>query len=345
MESALQVVFPSGATGTLGAIVGTVVNSRRWSSTHVSGSGGGGPVMVGGYVAPTVVSSRVIEHHEFWLQTKDNIPSQRFDLDIPVTNGHQVCLISANIMGKHRLVYWADYTSGDQGIVNRSDRDILFGYKGTLEVLCYVLIIAAIIFGVCCLLSFHMVSQLGADSYSSASSAEILNLVLAFGILFSFLPILIAFKAFKIGRKRTTKIMAKNAPVVIKLCEPLAIQISEAMWPTPHSWEPLRQSSQARPDPRFPAPIVSVAAPASKGASLSIPAPIRRAISVLLYAVAALLGLVVLVILARCIQIQHFGPMVFAVPPAALAFGLFMAGNYFRRKKATAVMVAPPRAN
>jgi hypothetical protein len=342
MESALQVMFPSGATGTLGAIAGTVVNSRRWSSTHVSSSGGGGPVVVGGYVAPTVVSSTVVEHHEFWLQTKDDIPSQRFDLDIPVTNGHQVCLISANIMGKDRLIYWVDYTSGDQGIINRSDRDILFGYKGTMEVLCYVLIAAAIIFGVCCIFSFNMVSQAATDS---DSSAVILRLVLALGILFSFLPILIV--AFMIRRKRTTKIIAKNVPVVIKLCEPLAIQIFEAVWPTPNSAEPLRQSSQARPDPRFAAPVVSAAAPASKAASLSIPAPVRLAISVLLYALAVPFGLFALYVLANCIQFRDFGGLVFAVPAAAVAFGLFMAGNFFRRKKATASvrMVAPPRAN
>ena len=199
-----------------------------------------------------------------------------------------------------------------------------------MEVFYYILIATAIIFGVCCLLSFHMVSQLEADSYSSASSAEILRLVLSFGILFSFLPILIAFKAFKIGRKRTTKIMAKNVPVVIKLCEPLAIQISEAMWPTPHSWEPLRQSSQARPDPRFAAPVVSAAAPASKGAALSIPAPIRLAISILLYALAVPFGLFALYFLASCIQMRDFGGLVFSVPAAAVAFGLVMAGNFFR---------------
>jgi hypothetical protein len=309
----LQVVFPSGATGTLGAIVGTVVDSRRWSSTHVSSSGGGG--QAGGYVAPPVVSSRTVENHEFWVQTKDNIPPQHFNLDIPVTNGHLVCLISSNVMGKNRLVYWANYTSMSQGIINPADRDILYGHNGAMVVLYHFLTLAAITYGLCLIPSFLIVSHLAT---SRDSSATILGLTLLFGGCFAFWPLLIV--AVKTGQKRT-KVMVRNRPALMKICEPVAIQIFEAMWPG----EPLRLSWQARDESRF---LVSSRSPDPMG-------------WMLLYGLAALCGLFALFSLLGIFVTHSFSPAIACIVSVALAFGLFKAGG-FVRKKGTAVMVAPP---
>ena len=87
---------------------------------------------------------------------------------------------------------------------------------------------------------------------------------------------------------------------------------------------------KARPDPRFPARVVSAAAPASKGAGLSIP-PVS---ALLLYALAALFGLVaVLAIYMGATVRSTAGSVAFTVVLILIAAALGWAGFHFHRRK------------
>ena len=53
-------------------ITGEVMDSNKYSETHVSSSGGGGYVGgSGGHISAPRVSSRAVTNHEFWIRTQD----------------------------------------------------------------------------------------------------------------------------------------------------------------------------------------------------------------------------------------------------------------------------------
>ncbi len=90
-------------------ITGTVTGSKKFSETHVSGSGTGSGY---GPVSMSVTSSSTV-HQEFFIRDKESVdhPIKIWGLDIPVADGQQVTLSRSEIGERSRPAYLINHSA------------------------------------------------------------------------------------------------------------------------------------------------------------------------------------------------------------------------------------------
>ena len=109
-------------------VTGRVLDSSKWSETHVSGGGGGTPPNYGGNHPGTKsvdIRSTVTTEHEFWIKDEDTGKEQDIRLsgvDVPLRTGQHITLISVSgdgEMGGRRTGWttfcWSTMTQGATG--------------------------------------------------------------------------------------------------------------------------------------------------------------------------------------------------------------------------------------
>lgn len=114
-----EFVSPFGQEGWLNGVYGTVVDTKKWSETHVSSSGGGGYVHPkhGGLVRAAQVHSTVETKGELWIKTAAGKEVQIFG-DIPARPGHRVGVIWGGPKGKKGSdIYWINETTNKHDII------------------------------------------------------------------------------------------------------------------------------------------------------------------------------------------------------------------------------------
>lgn len=113
---------------------GEVVGASKWSTTHVSGGGGGGYVHQGsGYSSTAPVTSTVTEHDQFFLRLSDGkeMPIRLENVQLAVRDGQDVSVLWGVPEGKEhgRYVAIINHTTGEQTMIP-SGANILAGVMG-----------------------------------------------------------------------------------------------------------------------------------------------------------------------------------------------------------------------
>ena len=96
---------------------GEVAGASKWSTTHVSGGGGGGYVHQGtGYSATAPVTSTTTEHDQFFVRRSDGkeTPMRLSDAKLALRDGQDVSLVWGIPAGKNEGAYVAvmNHTTG-----------------------------------------------------------------------------------------------------------------------------------------------------------------------------------------------------------------------------------------
>ena len=144
---------------------GAVLDTSKWSETHVSGGGGGGMSFHGGQgkTAPVSIGSSTSTQHDIWIkdeETGKDRPIQLSGVDMPLRTGHRITVISVAERrdGKEPGDWWyamvVNHDAGRFWPVNRgvflTDQAGLGGTAGR-KVLYTLALIVSIVFGGCSL--------------------------------------------------------------------------------------------------------------------------------------------------------------------------------------------------
>ena len=204
----MDTIFPSTKTGSLSDCSGRVINSKRWSETHVS--------VATGFISngersslPTRVSTSVEEKHEFWVETSDRRQHQ-YSLPIPVTDGQILCLLWGRIGNTTALLYWHNLTSGRHALFDDLDKAFLLsplgvrrGRRGFLWTIVVTIAVVAV--------------TLAMSSDGPQSNPQG---VIAFGVILGPIVGLIV----RAVRRRAEA--ESNRPTLLQLCERASLQLT-----------------------------------------------------------------------------------------------------------------------
>lgn len=106
-------------------VTGVILDSNKYSETHISSSGGGGHVgRDGGYVDAPQIHSQVLTHHEFWVQLPDGRewPIKLVNADMPLRTGQNVTLVYGGIGRKEGyLLMLMNHNSGQHWLFSEKE--------------------------------------------------------------------------------------------------------------------------------------------------------------------------------------------------------------------------------
>lgn len=112
-----------GMSFSIYSLTGEVKDSRKWTSTHVSGGGGGGGGYLhggSGYVStqPVTITSTTTTHDQLFVQASDGqeICVETSDANLQVRPGHKVSVLWGIKNGKDRGNYWTIYNHNTKQI-------------------------------------------------------------------------------------------------------------------------------------------------------------------------------------------------------------------------------------
>ena len=122
----VKFVFPSEREGWINGVRGKVIQTKTWTETHVSSSGGGGYLHNGsGQVHAPTVRSTIVEKGETWVKTRNGkdicIPSK-----ISGIEGHDVCVLWGNLNEINSqtgpYLYWRNFSTDKHSYIGLHDR-------------------------------------------------------------------------------------------------------------------------------------------------------------------------------------------------------------------------------
>ncbi len=120
----IQTVTVDDRTIDLHTFQGEVVEEKKWTSTHVSGSGGGYNVG-SGHQNPVTISSSTSTHDQFFLRDNEGreMAVEITDAGVALRKGHRVTVLWGIPRGADRGPFLAVYNH-TTGNVNRLDANI-----------------------------------------------------------------------------------------------------------------------------------------------------------------------------------------------------------------------------